>query len=154
MALGPACACRTEPLQLAFVVRMKKRVLVVDDDRVVLLVLRDALRRLDEDCEVITARDACEALDALRLHAFDVMVTDLTLPGITGVALTEAARRLSDGMPILWITAYGCHNVCREGAELGVVCCLDKPVEIRQIREAVRAALSPSSVPTSTPPGA
>ncbi len=120
---------------------MKKRILVVDDDRVVLLVLGDALRRLGEDCEVITASDAHEALDALRGGSFDAMVTDLSLPGITGVALTESARRLRDGMPILWITAYGCDNVCHEGADLGVFCCLDKPVEVSQIREAVRAAL-------------
>jgi DNA-binding NtrC family response regulator len=119
-----------------------KRILVVDDDAIVLLVLRDALRRVDPDCEIVTAKDGREALSLLRADSYDLLVTDLGLPGITGITLSEEARALHSELPIVWITAYGCHNVCSEGNHLGVRCCLDKPVEIERIREAVRAALA------------
>lgn len=118
-----------------------KRILVVDDDAIVLLVLRDALRRVDPECDIVTAKDGREALDLLRADTFDLLVTDLGLPGITGITLTEEARELHADLPVVWITAYGCHNVCNESDQLGVCCCLDKPVEIERIREAVRTAL-------------
>ncbi len=130
---------------------MTRRILVVDDDRAVLLVLGDALRRLAEDCEIVTARDAGEALRELNRGSFDVMVTDLTLPGMTGIGLTERARTLASDMPVLWITACGCQRVLGEGASLGVYCCMDKPVEIRQIQEAVQSALQRSGAASRTP---
>ncbi|NLD72691.1 MAG: response regulator [Chloroflexi bacterium] len=118
-----------------------KKILVVDDDTIVLLILRDALGRVQPDYEIVTAKDGREALTLLRDDRFDLLVTDLGLPGITGITLTEEARELHAELPVVWITAYGCHNVCAESDELGVCCCLDKPVDIERIREAVRAAL-------------
>jgi len=47
---------------------------------------------------------------------------------------------------VVWITAYGCHKASDESAQLGVFRCLDKPLEIKQIRQVAQEALSPQRI--------
>jgi DNA-binding NtrC family response regulator len=66
------------------------------------------------------------------------------LPGyqpFSGVELTEAIQTPRPDIVVLWITAYGCHNVYAERKELAVYRRLDKPLEINEIRQATREAL-------------
>jgi DNA-binding NtrC family response regulator len=128
-------------IQQAKETAVAKRILVVDDDHVVLLVLESALARLGPEYEIMTAEDGQEALQALSEDHYDLLVTDLSLPGLSGIELTEALRKRNSNMSVIWITAYGCHNVCSELDSLGVCCCLDKPVEISEIRDTVRRAM-------------
>jgi len=124
---------------------VSKRILVVDDDQVVLLVLRDALSRLGSDYEIVALGDGEQARELAEREWFDLVITDLSLPGMTGVELTDALRITGHGMRVIWITAHGCHNVDVQGEELGVYRCLDKPVEIDQIRQVVMEALNGGS---------
>jgi DNA-binding NtrC family response regulator len=123
-------------------VSVLKRILLVDDEESVLFVLYNGLLRLDDgyDVEVEKARDAREALEKLRGSPFDLMVTDLRLPGMDGVELTKAAREMDSDIVVIWITAYDCHKARRDAERLGVYRCLDKPLEIDEIRAIVREA--------------
>jgi DNA-binding NtrC family response regulator len=120
-----------------------KRILVVDDEESVLFVLYNGLLRLDDgyDVEVDTARDGREALEKLRETPFDLMITDLRFPGMDGIELTEAARELDPDIAVIWVTAYDCHKTSRDAERLGVYRCLDKPLEIDEIRSIAREAL-------------
>ena len=118
-----------------------KRILVVDDDERVLLVVHDALMRLGCEFEIATARNGREALEKVREAPFDLIITDLRMPDVDGIALTEAIREIDLEVVVIWMTAYGCHAMRDEAARLAVYRCLDKPVEIGEIREAVRQAL-------------
>jgi DNA-binding NtrC family response regulator len=118
-----------------------KRILVVDDDERVLLVFHDALMRLGCEFEIVTARNGREALEKAREAPFDLIITDLRMPDVDGIALTEAIREMDTGAVVIWMTAFGCYTFREEAVRLAVYCCLDKPVEIGEIREAVRQAL-------------
>ena len=118
-----------------------KRILVVDDDERVLLVFHDALMRLGCEFEIVTARNGREALEKAREAPFDLIITDLRMPDVDGIALTEAIREIDLEVAVIWMTAYGCHAMRAEAARLAVYRCLDKPVEIGEIRDAVRQAL-------------
>jgi len=118
-----------------------KRILLVDDDEVVLLVLRDSLAVLG-DYDVVTAPSAQDGLGALEKQEFDLVITDLHLPGLSGVEFTEELRRRNERLPVIWVTAYGCHTVQERSAELQVYCCMDKPVEISEIRDVVWRVLN------------
>lgn len=120
---------------------MCKRILIVDDDERVLFVLHDALARVEDEYEVTTARSSHEALDQFKERPFDLVVTDLRMPNMNGIELTEAIRALDPSATVIWITAYGSHEVRDEATRLGVCDCLDKPLEIAEIRQAVRDAL-------------
>lgn len=117
------------------------RVLLVDDDERVLFVLQAALRRMNAAPEVVTAQDGLEAHQLLQALKFDLLITDIRLPGMDGIALTRLARAAAPSTPVLWITAHGCAGVQHEARLLGVRCCMEKPVEMEEFREIVRQAL-------------
>ncbi|MHB0856812.1 MAG: response regulator [Anaerolineae bacterium] len=118
-----------------------KRILVVDDDDRVLWVLYHTLARLGGDYEIVPAHDGLEALNEASKKPFDLLVTDLMLPGIDGVELTKAVRSLNPAVAVIWITAQASGNVVREAARLSVFHCFSKPTEITEIRQVARKAL-------------
>lgn len=118
----------------------QKRILAVDDDDRVLFVLRETLSGLN-GCLVTTARNGREALDRIREQTFDLVITDLVMPDVDGVALTEAIRDLQCNTSVIWVTAHGCKRVSQEVQRLNIYRCLEKPLEIRTIRSAAREAL-------------
>ena len=118
-----------------------KRVLVVDDDERVLFVLHDILTGLGSEYEILTAQNGHEALDKAREMPFDLIITDLRMPGMDGMELTEAVRTLSHSTVVIWITAYGSQETSAEARRLGVYRCLDKPLEVAEIRRIAREAL-------------
>jgi len=127
-----------------------KRILLVDDDERVLFVLAASLRRLSVPCDIVTAQDGREACRLLEASAFDLLVTDIRLPGIDGVTLTALVRQWAKQLPVVWITAHGCAPVREDAARLDVHRCLEKPVEVSEFRQVVLQAMA---TPNGEPPG-
>jgi DNA-binding NtrC family response regulator len=124
----------------------KGRILVVDDEERVLFVLEIALRNLGSEYEIVTAPDGEEALKRLREGGIDLMITDLYMPRLSGMELTKAVRQLGAETPIVWLTAHGCEERYDEARRLRVFRCLEKPVEIGEIRRIAREALNKGTV--------
>lgn len=120
---------------------VRKRILIVDDDEQVLFVLDRILSRKDNKYEITAARNGREALKNAMATRFDLLITDLRMPDMGGVALTEAVTALNAGTVVIWMTAYGCNLSRADAKRLGIYRCLDKPVEIDEIRQVVRGAL-------------
>jgi DNA-binding NtrC family response regulator len=121
-----------------------RRILLVDDDENVLFVLRASLHRQDDSYEITTARDGRAALELAESSPFDLLITDVRLPGLDGVMLTEAMRAAVPWFGVIWITAYGCRELVEKMELLHVNACLEKPVEIAEFRDSVRRALMSS----------
>jgi YesN/AraC family two-component response regulator len=124
---------------------ISKRILVVDDEERVLFILENALKKLGGNIEIVTANDGGEALEQVHKSPFDLLITDLRMPVMDGIDLTQAIRELSPETVIVWITAYDTFAVSSEAGRLGVRCCLEKPLEIGAIRAAAREALENGS---------
>jgi len=122
-------------------VKAPKRILVVDDEDRVLMVLREGLAMLGEGYEIATAQNGLEALRKIEDGAFDVLITDLRMAGMDGEELTEAVKAWDPAIQTIWITAYNCHEVRADAERLSVHRCLDKPVDIEEIRAVVLEAL-------------
>jgi DNA-binding NtrC family response regulator len=120
---------------------VRKRILIVDDDEQVLFVLHRILARTDGEYEITTARNGREALNNATESRFDLLITDLRMPDMGGVALTKAITALNTSTIVIWMTAYGCNLSRADAKRLGIYRCLDKPVEIGEIRQVVRGAL-------------
>ena len=119
----------------------KGRILIVDDDAMVLFVFRDTLRELGDAYEIVTTQSGLTALDEVRKEPFSLVITDLSMPDLGGVALTEGIRQASPDTAVVWITAYGCHSVSTDAARLQVPHCYDKPLEVDEILQIAREAL-------------
>ena len=125
---------------------LRGRILVVDDDPMVLFVFRDTLRDLGDAYEIVTAQSGLKAINEVREQPFDLVITDLNMPDLGGIELTEAIRQESPDTAIVWITAYGCHSRSSDAARLEIHRCYDKPLEVDEILQVARDALENGAV--------
>lgn len=118
-----------------------KRILTVDDEERVLFIVQHAVQRPGNVFDIDTASGGREALEKVRGKHYDLVVTDIRMPGVDGIELTRAIRSRNDGTAVIWLTAYDDPKLRAQARELGVEGFLAKPVAIGTIREAVQAAL-------------
>lgn len=83
---------------------MKKKILLVEDEKALCLLYEEELSR--EGYEVIAVTDAEEALAALGRSAFDLIVTDIRMPGMNGIELITQIMGLRKDIPIIINSAY------------------------------------------------
>jgi len=116
-------------------------ILVVDDNRSVRAALRVFLE--EEGFEVQVACDFEAAARMLREAAYDVLITDLDLPGGNGFDLVRRARAFRPEMRSILVTGYGCSALRRQAAELDLLGYLEKPVDPFTLLSLVRARETP-----------
>lgn len=117
----------------------QQKVLVVDDDRDVLSVLADAISIVD--CQVLVARGGEEALQLFLRERPAVVLTDLRMPGLDGLALMEAIRNADPLTHVLIITAHADLHSAMEAVRQGAFDYLPKPVDLPVVQQRVRNAL-------------
>lgn len=117
------------------------RILVVDDDFATLEFLRSILALAQDDFEVLGVASAEEALLSLERTPFKLLITDVRLPGLTGIELVRAAWEVRPDLPVIMITAYSLSEVDEEVASLGVVNYFRKPLDAEDFLDAVFAAI-------------
>jgi len=115
---------------------MKGRLLVVDDERGILVALKGLLGK--EGYEVETAESGEEALARVKAGPFDVIITDLSLQGMSGLDLMRNVRQLDPGCAVLMITAYGTQRIAVEAMKAGAEDYLPKPFDNDELRIKVR----------------
>ena len=114
------------------------RLLIVDDYDELREVIAMALSA--EGFEVAEARCGTEALNLLRESPPDLMILDIGLPDIDGLAVCEEARKFTD-IPILMLTGDASANTAARLLDLGATDYLRKPVALVELTARVRAAL-------------
>lgn len=116
---------------------MSLRVMVVDDEALA----RSRLRTLLTDCSepavqwVAEAGDAVQAIEQLRHKAVDVLLLDIHMPGLDGLALARTLRDLPDPPAIVFVTAHAEHAV--HAFEIDAVDYLTKPVRLERLQQAL-----------------
>ena len=114
-------------------------ILLVDDEPHICAVFRDVLT--DRGCDVAVAGDAATALRRLDEGDFDILVTDLRLPGEDGLALARRARDRVPGLMVIMMTAYASVETSIEAIRRGVDDYLIKPVPTDDLWAAVSKAM-------------
>jgi putative two-component system response regulator len=107
------------------------RVLVVDDMEAMRLALVKCLHM--SRYEVIAASSGGEALDLLRTQHFDLLLTDQTMPGLSGLELTDAVSRMHPDMPIVVLTGHTDVELAKDSLQRGASDFVTKPVNIREL---------------------
>ena len=119
--------CPTKAIDFGKEAREKFRILVVDDE----LVVRDSLKEWleDEGFQVDMAESGEEALKKLNAEAFNLMLTDIKMPGMDGVELLERAREIHRDLPVVMMTAYATVETAVEAMKIGAMDYLMKPFD-------------------------
>lgn len=118
---------------------MTPRIAVVDDEARMAQVLAMVLRRDGHTVDVFTDPAAC--LAALAANPYDLLLTDLRMPQMDGVALLKAARAATPGLPVILITAHATVQTAVEAMREGAFDYVRKPFENAECRALVNRAL-------------
>jgi DNA-binding NtrC family response regulator len=124
--------------------RSKVNILVVDDERGLCAGVQEALRR--EGYVVDAANDARRALDLVGQRLFNLVLTDVRMPGMSGLQLLKEARLASRDTLFILMTAYGTVPSAVEAMKEGAYDYLTKPLDMQRLRALVLKALEFQSV--------
>lgn len=119
-----------------------KRILIVDDEPTLIFFLKQGLQEAHPSYLVDLASTGEEALTKLTYHLYDVLVTDLKMPGISGFTLVEVARSLHPYIHVILMTAFGSPEVQDESEQLQVDGYLIKPFPTSQLDEMIQSVLA------------
>ncbi len=118
-----------------------ERILIVDDEEFIADPMKIMLERLGY--RVAARNSGRDALELFRKdpHAFDLVITDLTMPGLTGDRLAAEISALRPDMPVILMTGY--NDMIENGRfkESGIAACMAKPCKKHDLAETVRRAL-------------
>jgi CheY-like chemotaxis protein len=114
-------------------------VLVVDDEPDMLVGVARILRRAHYEC--VTAASAEEAMTLFERRRPDLILTDLRMPGMDGLALLRAVRNQLPPTPVVICTAYASEATAQEALAAGASAFLPKPFTGAQLLDAVRTAV-------------
>jgi two-component system phosphate regulon response regulator OmpR len=117
------------------------RVLLADDNKTLSGILRGFLQ--DNGYEVAAAHNGQEVLTHLAGDNFDVLVTDLAMPGIGGADLIDFIRDIGVPLPVIVISGYVEDPQSEWMRDLGVRCALAKPFDMQELLVAVEQATAP-----------
>jgi two-component system response regulator PilR (NtrC family) len=115
------------------------RILVVDDERSMREMLGILLRRDGHDITI--AESGRDAIALLEKQAFDLVVSDVKMPDVSGVEVIRAAREVNPAVIAILITAFGSRELIEEVAELGVDDYVEKPFNVEVLKFRIRKEL-------------
>ena len=119
---------------------MSEKILIVDDEPDMLKLLSMILRE-KTPYEVTTTNNPLEALELAKKGNFDLVISDLKMPGLDGLELIEAVKKVDLDIPIIIITAYGTVESAMEAIQKGGFDFITKPFKKEQIIFTVDKAL-------------
>ncbi|UCE23357.1 MAG: response regulator [Candidatus Zixiibacteriota bacterium] len=116
----------------------KKSILIVDDEEII----RDFLYEvLSEDYQISIASDGDEAIEQLQVHRFDLIITDLKMPRVSGEEVVKYARDNDPHSKVIVISGYSSLYTVSQSVNSGACAFLSKPFSIKELLQAVTHAI-------------
>ncbi len=115
------------------------RILVVDDEEIVFSLIRDALE--DEGFVVETASNGPDALAIIEKTDLDLVITDIRMPGMSGIEMIAKARELRPDIGVIFMTGYADLTSAKDAIKQGAYDYMMKPFELSEMRQAVHNAI-------------
>src|SRR5438093_9762026 len=116
-----------------------EKILVVDDEQSMAQFLGIVLRK--EGYHVVTANNGRDALDKVKAENFNVVITDIKMPGMDGIQLLQGVKKHDPSLPVVIMTAYAAHQSAIDAVNLGAFQYLIKNAKNDEIKLVVRNAI-------------
>jgi two-component system response regulator HydG len=120
----------------------KTRILLVDDEKIALRNLEHIMKK--EGYDVVTSQSGSQAIKMLETsgeYEFDVVLTDLKMPGVDGMEVLAQSKRLWPETEVIMVTGYATMNSAIEAVKAGAYHYVSKPFELDEVRRVVKKAL-------------
>ena len=117
-----------------------KRVLIVEDDEEMRGLLSDVIE--EEGYKTDSVDNGSEAFRKLVKESFALIITDIRMPGLTGLEILPGMKKLQPEAPVIVITAFGSEEVQRKAFEKGANAYLEKPIHLQKLRRLIHDMVS------------
>ncbi len=117
------------------------RILIIEDDEEMRSLLEDFLK--GEGYEAESALNGFEGLRKLAQDTFDLVLTDVRMPGLTGLEVLSAIKRVQPEVPVMVITAFGSEEIHHRSLERGASGYLEKPIRFLELKALISRLVSP-----------
>lgn len=126
------------------------RFLVIEDDQEMRLLLEDFIQ--EEGYEVRSTDNGSDAFRLLAKDKFDLIITDVRMPGLSGLDILPGIKKLQPHSAIIVITAFGSEEVYARAMERGADGYLEKPISLEKLKILIKKLLfSDRALPSSLP---
>ena len=119
-------------------------ILIVDDNPPMAIAMRDILAL--KGYQAYTANSGVEALEIMRDHPVDILLTDVKMPGMNGVELCRETRKEHPNITGILMTAYSADDLIQQGKAEGIKTVLTKPVDINFLLAYLSVAKRPIKI--------
>jgi CheY-like chemotaxis protein/two-component sensor histidine kinase len=121
-----------------------EHILLVDDEAEIRFVFKEGLEELGY--RVVVARDADQALVFLNESPlkFDAIVSDMTMPAMSGVDLAKMVQQVDEFIPVVLMSGYVQNGICEEPEHVNILEVLQKPIDVEGVARALRRVLAQS----------
>jgi DNA-binding NtrC family response regulator len=119
---------------------MNRSLLIVDDEKLVRWTLQQSMDK--ENYKIVLASNGTDAAEEIQKEHFDVIITDLLMPGMDGIEVARKAKEIHPDTKIVMMTAFGSVLNREKAAEAGVSHFLDKPFSVDEVKSVVSQLLS------------
>jgi DNA-binding NtrC family response regulator len=110
----------------------KKRILIIEDDEEMRSLLKDWIE--EEGYETESIEKGTYAFTKVMKETFAVIITDVRMPGFSGLDILPGLKRLQPKTPVIVITAFGSEEIHRRALERGASAYLEKPIHLNELR--------------------
>jgi len=117
-------------------------ILIVDDEAAFLESTAELLRRDGYRCDC--AKDTNQAIAKLERNSYDLLISDIKMPGNQDLRIVREAQQISDGVPVILVTAYPSVETAMSAVELPVAAYVTKPVDHERLRAHVETSIARS----------
>ena len=118
------------------------RILIVDDEKIALRNLEHIMKK--EGYDVVTTQSGAQAIKMLELsleNEFDMVLTDLKMPGVDGMQVLEQSKKICPDTEVVMVTGYATMESAIEAVKAGAYHYVSKPFELDEVRRVVKKAL-------------
>jgi DNA-binding NtrC family response regulator len=126
----------------------RQRVFIVEDRESLRNLMRKALQQ--EGYDILSAASGDAAMQLIEDQPYDLLLTDLKLPGASGIEVLRASRKRRPEIPVVVLTAFGNVHTAVQAMKLGAADFLEKPVEIDDLFKLTRELIGQDDSKSST----
>jgi len=120
-------------------VARKRRVLVVDDEKIIRMLFRRILR--EDEVELECAGSGSEASEKLQAAPYDIVFLDVMMPEIGGIEMLKELHKKGVRVPpVVMMTGYTAEGQVKEAFQYGAIGCIFKPFNIKEVLDILKVA--------------
>lgn len=119
---------------------MPKKIMIIDDEAAMCRILKQILE--SEGYEVKTSTEGLPALYEIKQDSFNLVITDVTMPNLSGIEILAQVKQFKPELPVIFITGSDVDAVLKEALQLGLDGFIEKPFNIQAVLEVIKEKLS------------